>query len=890
MTNGPRRPPREVIPPRDEVERELDFHIEMRTRDLVASGMDPETARRTAIARLGELDPMRRQLRDLARDRDERARRREVFASLRQDIVVAARALRRQPAFTALATVILGLGVGITVAILSLARETLFTPPPLVRDAGMLIRINRVSPQGTTVFHSYPDFAWFDSAQSAFASLTAYAPDAAVAMLRASGDAEPVAVHFAAADLFSTLGVRLEHGRAFTADEDRDGAAAVAVVSHAVAERQFGESRRAVGSAISLNGSLFTVVGVLPQRFRGGSLEDASADVWLPLWARPVITGRTRRDFQRIPGTFHGFLTVVGRMKPVMSVAGAAQDVSAMASRLKVASGDTVTTFTVSAPFSLDPRTREALVRLLRLFGVAAVMVLLIACSNLSNLFLARGAARSQELVVRAALGAGRFRLVRHLLTESLLLAVTGSVIGALAATWTTRLIGSALPSSFGSAGRLDVPMFLFALGVAAGAAVLASLAAGSQALRFNAVSAFRSGTADRAGSARLRSALVVAQVALSFGLLVGAGLFVRTLYGVRSTPLGYETRNLLTTFIDLRAAGYADTAGALFFNRLLERTRALPGVRSAALALNLPLRGGRRVGSVQVEGIDPPPGQESFDVDVNPVTPGHFATLGTALVAGRDFEASDDDRAPGVAIVNESMARRFWPGQSVVGKRVRRGERAPWLTVVGLVRDARYAAATQEPVPTLFEPFAQSYNARMRLVLRTTSDPLSALRPLRDVVGELDPRIVVRDPLPLATAYERATERFVRNARLVTMLGALAVLLSAAGLYAVISYLAMRRRREIGVRMALGARPATVVRAITRDGLVLTGIGMVIGTVIAVAGGRLLTSFLFGVQPFDVLAFAGAAVVLVGAALAASIVPARRASRVDPMNALRTD
>jgi predicted permease len=890
MNDRPRRPPREVIPPRDEVERELAFHIEMRTRDLVARGMDPDVARRAAIAPFGALDHMQHQLRDLARNRDARARRAELLSSVRQDIVVAARALRRQPAFTALATVILGLGVGVTVAILSLARETLFTPPPHVRDAARLVRINRVGPLGATVHHAYPDFAFFDSAQTAFTSVTAYAPDAAAAMVRTTADAEPVSVHFASADFFATLGVPLAHGRAFTGDEDRDGAAGVAVLTRGVAERQFGDASRAVGRAIVLNGSVFTVVGVLPPEFRGGSLEDASADLWLPLRARPLITGRSSRDFERIPGTFHGFLVVVGRMKPGVSVAGAAQDVAAMAARLGVVSSDTIARFGVSAPYSLDPRTREALVRLLRLFGVAAVMVLLIACSNLSNLLLARGAARSKELVVRAALGAGRFRLVRHLVTESLLLAVAGAIVGTLAAIWTARLVETALPSAAGGAGGLDVPMFLSALGVAVGAAVLSSAAAGSQALRFDTVSAFRSATAERAASARLRSALVVAQVALSFGLLVGAGLFVRTLYGVRSMPLGYDVRNQLTAFVDLRAAGYADSAGALFFDRLADRLGALPGVQSAGLALSLPLRGGRRVGSLLVEGIDPPAGRDFFDVDVNPVTPGFFATLGTAMVAGRDFAKSDDGRAPGVVIVNESLARRFWPGQDAVGRQVRRGANAPWLTVVGVVRDARYAAATLEPVPTVFEPFAQNYNARMRVVLRTTGDPLAALNPLRRVVDELDPRIIVRDPLTLAAAYARTTERFARNARLATILGALAVVLSAAGLYAVMSFLATRRRREIGVRMALGARPATVMRAMARDGLVLTAIGVLLGTAIAVVGGRLLTSFLFGVKPFDAVAFAAALAVLAGAALAASVVPARRASRVDPMTALRTD
>jgi predicted permease len=890
MNERERRPPREVIPPKDEVDREIAFHIEMRTRDLVARGMDPDAARRNAIARFGGLDRMERELRDLARNRDARARRMEALWSFRQDIVVAARALRKQPAFTALATLILGVGVGVTVSILSLAKDTLFTPPPLVRNAVQLVRINRVGAQGGTVSNAYPDFAFFDSARTAFTTLTSYAPDAAVAMLRTTGDAEPVAVHFATADFFPTLGVRLEQGRTFAADEDAEGAARVAVVSHNVAELQFGDAGRAVGGSILLNGNPFTIVGVLPQRFRGASLEDANADVWLPLWARPFITGRTRQDFVRTPGSFHGFLIVIGRMKPSISFAAAEQDVASMAARLTQATGDTTARFVLSAPFSLDPRTREALVRMLRLFGVAALMVLLIACSNLSNLFLARGAARSRELVVRAALGAGRFRLVRHVLTESVLLAVTGALFGAVAAIWTTRLVGALLPSSLGAAGRLDVKLLLAALAVAGAAAMLASLAAGSQALRFEAASALRAGTADRAGSTRIRSALVVAQVAFSFALLAGAGLFVRTLYGVRSMPLGYELRNQLTAFVDLRAAGYADSAGALFFDRLLERAGTIPGVRSAALALTLPLASGRRIGSLHVEGLAPPAGQPSFDVDVNPVTPGFFATLGTPLVAGRDFAPSDDARAPGVVIVNEAMARRFWPNEDALGKHVRRGEKEPWLTVVGVVRDARYVSATQEAVPTLFRPFAQNSGSRMRLLLHTTGDPAAALPPLRRVVNELDPRVIVRNPATLETTYERATERFVRNARLVTVLGVLALVLSVAGLYAVMSYLAMHRQREFGVRMALGARPGTVLRALTREGLFLTTGGVALGMIIAVASGRLVSGFLFGVKPVDGVAFVAALVVLTSAALAASIVPARRASKIDPMSALRAD
>ena len=834
------------------------------------------------------------------------------MGSLARDARYAVRTLLKQPGFTAVAVLILALGIGVNTSIFGMINALLLSAPRGVQAPAELVRVNRVDSQRSLDGTTYPDYAYFRDENRVFTGLAAYAADATPLMLRAGDAVEQIDGTFVSGNFFTVLGVRPAAGRGFVATEDGPAATErAAVISHRLWERHFGGAPTAVGQVITLNGKPFTVVGVAPAEFRGAGLDDEPVDVWVPIWSQPRLLGRAEDELRRRENYVWTWLTVVGRLKPGVTVDEARTNISALAAQLGREYKDNAQVgAALTADFALDPARRTALVSMARLVAGIALMVLLIACANLANLLLARASARRREVGVRRAFGATRGDIVRQLLTESVLLALAGAFGGLLVAAWTTDAIIGLLPYTLIADVRPDARVVGAAVVLALLTGVLAGVVPALRSSDVELTPELKRGGAAIEGRSRLRSALVVVQVALSFMLLVGSGLFVRSVQRVRNVALGFETTGGLAASLDLRPYGYDSVTGPAFYRRLLERASALPGVRSATYGYIVPLSGASMSGSLNVEGVESsndgdasamaaaalaaaqgkPNPQGPPMVSFNIVGPNYFRTLGIPLLRGRDFTERDDERAPAVVVVNETFARRYWPKQDPIGKRVRRGPDTPWLQVVGVARDGRYYRATDEPEPYVFIPYLQRPEPQMRLQLRTDGDPALLAPRVRELVRELDPNVTVGTMRTMEEVFGRSVRRFTTNAMLVGALGTLALLLAAVGLYGVMAYAVAQRTREIGLRMALGARSGDVLRRVTGQGARLALVGMALGAGGAYALSRLLERFLYGVTAKDAPAFALAAAVLGAAALLASYIPARRASRVDPMVALRAE
>jgi predicted permease len=513
-------------------------------------------------------------------------------------------------------------------------------------------------------------------------------------------------------------------------------------------------------------------------------------------------------------------------------------------------------------------------------------------CANLANLLLARATTREREIAVRLALGASRPQLIRQLLAESIISALIGASLGAVAAVWSADLVARALPLPIAIDPSPDLRVAAFAIGLGVVTGIAFGLVPALYAVRLDLVRGMKigPGTSGERARARVRSGLVVAQVALSFVLLVGGALFVRSLQRVTAVPIGFDTHRTLVMSLDLRPRGYTPERGRQLYDALLGRLRAAPGVASASMAAIVPLSGSRRAGSLEVEGAAPPADGRTYNIDTNVVTPGWFATLGIPLLGGRDFSPQDATGSPPFVIVNDAFVRRFWPDGRGVGRRLRRGPNEPWMEVVGVVGDIRFVSVGTPAVPMFFQPAAQRFDPRMKVFLRARGDDPSLGAMARAAVRGLDPAVSIPAIDRLDALYARSIGQYSLVAALVGGLGALALLLAAIGLYGVLSFIVAQETRNIGIRMALGARAEHVVRGVAAGGTRLVAIGVAIGVVAGLAVTRLASKFLFEVSPADPVSFLAAGLVLLIAALLASYVPARRATRVDPVTALRAE
>lgn len=814
--------------------------------------------------------------------------------NLWQDLRYGARMLWKSPGFTFVAMLSLAIGIGANTTIFSLVNAALLRPPSGIKDAGRLVDIHGTAAAGNERFHtlSYPDYLYYRNHNEVFDGMTAYS--FRPLSLKRSGEAKHVFGMIVTGNYFSVLDVRPALGRFFLPEEDRTpNTHPVAVMSYALWQREFGGDPGVIGRTLTLNGHACTVIGVAPQNFRG-TIVYLAPEVWVPM----------QMQAQAVPGSDllgdrgTQWLTAAGRLKTGVSIGTAQAAMSILARQLADSHPDTNRDEGISlTPASSVPgEVRGAVVGFVSLLMGVVGLVLLIACANVAGLFLARASARRQEVAIRMAVGANRGRLVRQLLTESVLLFLAGGTIGVLLAVWTNDLLPKFLPSSSAASIDLnvDVRVLSFTLMVSLLTGILFGLAPALEASKPDVIFALKSDTAG-AGSrrSRTRNLFVVAQIAVSLVLLIGAGLFVRSLRNAGSIDPGFNPDGVYTVAFDLAIQGYDEERGREFYGKLIERVETLPGVRAAGLAALVPLAGGNRSVGINVGGHEPPPGQRSFDVGTNSVDPRYFRTVEVPVLRGRNFTDADRRTGAQVAVVNETMARRFYGSVDAVGKRFTLGavggaDSAP-VEIIGVVKDGKYVTLGEEPRPHIYRAFEQAYHPRMTLHVRTApGDAAGVIAAVRREAQLLDGNLPLTGVTTMTEqiGFSLIPLRFA--ASVVGTLGLIGLLLAGVGIFGVVSYSVAGRTREIGIRMALGAQPRDVLRLVVRQGMSLALVGVGIGLPLAFASTRALASLLYGVSATDPLVFVGIALLLVVVALVASYIPARRATRVEPVVALR--
>jgi predicted permease len=803
-----------------------------------------------------------------------------------QDLRFGIRLLLASPGFTALAVLTLALGIAATTTVYTWMDALVLHPFAGVREDNRLAVLENVVQKGKAADPSisFEDFRAYRDHLKLISGLVVL--QSVPASIGEGESAQRVWGELVSGNYFAVLGVKPVLGRVFAPEEysDKPGAFA-AVISHRLWRNRFHSDPRVLGATLRINRQRVTIVGVAPPEFHG--IEPGLAfDLWVPLVLRSE-GDRYRRQY----GAF-------ARLKPGVSVAQAHAEVAALAGQLA----------------RLYPKTNEnrsarlvpvwkahnyassLLVGPLEILAAAGALVLLIACANVANLLLARANARRKEFGIRVALGAGAGRLARQLLTESLALAVLATIAGLLLVEWMTTSLGWFLPPT-SLPVWLETPLngrvFVFAGLVCLATAVAAGLPPVLQSLRPNLNEVLKHGGRSDAAAAeshRIGGLLVIAEVSLAVVSLIGAGLFLRSFQKLRSMSPGFEPANVLVSRLYLTTVDYTAEQEKQFSRRLRERLAAAPGVVAAAYGDMLPL-GFDRPGwdRLEVEGYAPGRG-ENMIVDRVTVGPGYFDLLRIPLLAGRDFTAADREKTPLVMIVNESFARRFYPGRNPIGRRV--NTEGPLRTIVGVVRDSKFVRLDEAPRPFFFLPFEQAHggsgNQGIAFLVRTSGDPRGAVRLLRREVAALDPQAGGFEAMPLEESIGASWFGLRLATSLLGALGAIAVTLAAVGLYGVISYAVSRRTQEIGIRMALGAEPGDVVASVVRQGMLLTLPGLAIGIAATLIAARLVAHMLVEVSAADPLSFAAAALFLTAVALLASYLPARRATRVDPMRALR--
>lgn len=812
------------------------------------------------------------------------------------DARFALRGFRKNPVFFGVAVLVVSLGTGAVSTIFSVANAVVLRPVPGVRDASSLVEVSRAR-QGRqgSLSASYPYYKYLSDHSKALDGLAAWGM---VALTVSTGGQGVQALGNAVSgNYFTVLGVRPELGRFFAGtDEVALASEGAAVISHAYWQRELAGDSAVIGRALNVNGRTMTVVGVAPARF-SGVYPALRTDVWLPLGLGLGLRGRTT-DFQSA-GT--SWMQLVGRTATGVSTEAAERELAALSQRYVTDAGAAEpSNLNVFVSARVDPvaglpgEVATSVAAFLGILLAIAGLVLLIASVNVASMLLARAVVRRREIAMRIALGASRIRLIRQLLVESLLLFGIGGTVGTLIAVWGTRLLQRIqLP--------IDVPLELdvapdlkvlaVTLVVALLTGVLFGLAPAFQGSRFDVQSALRS---DNSGAgrrrSRLRDGLIVGQIAMSLLLLSSAGLFIRALGRGQATDPGFSVDGVVTTAIDLESAGYTEARARTLFRTLDDRLAAIPGVQAVGSARILPLSMSTSGRDISIPGVTPPDGHDgdSFLVNTDEVDEGYFSALEIPVVRGRAFERADGESAPRVAVVNETFAKRYFPNGEAVGAIVREDSTA--ITIVGVVRDSKFGRLDEEAAPFLYLPTGQKWNSTTNLLIKTSGAPELVTNALLRELAALDPLL----PAPRVTTLRQATAVVLlpqRVAAAVTgALGAIGLLLAAVGLYGVLSFSTAQRTREIGVRLALGASRKGIVRLVLGEGFRLVGVGIVTGLALAFFATQALRPFLFGLNPLDPIAFVSVGAVLLGVALLATWLPARRASGVDPMSSMRSE
>lgn len=804
------------------------------------------------------------------------------------DLRFAVRGLRRRPGFTTVAVLLLAIGIGASSVVLTLARATFGTHPPHVVEPDRLIRVTRTTGEVFAGAVSYPDFTFLRDENHTLTDLAAYDLNPVPVMARAAGTMRQVSAGMVSGEYFAVLGTRPGAGRLLRPEDDRGaGGPRVAVISHDLWSTLFAGRTDVIGAQIALGAEPFTVVGVAPPDFHGATYAEPTPDVWVPLTLQPVLAMGQRSLFERVPDQVDYWLDVIGRLRPGTGVEAARADLGALAARLAGEFGDwnAGVGVRVTGDVRYQPNLRRRLARIMGLLGGATAIILLIACANVALLLLARGAARGREMGIRRSLGAGRGRLVRQVLAEALLLAAAGASVGLVLAVWVGQAVGTVLLDGAAGAYRPDLAVLGLTALVAAGAVLVCGLVPALVVSRPTIASLLTAGAGAAPRAGRLRVGLVVTQVALSLTLVTGAGLLVRSVLAAQRVDLGFDAERRLLLPLNLEREGFTEARGRVFVRDALARLRALPGVEAATLTRMVPFRGGWST-DLEAEGASPPSG-ERFSSGANAVGPGYFAAMGIPLVDGREFTIADDESAPPVAVVNEALARTIWGDANPIGRVLGRGPTRRF-TVVGVVRDAQYYDLGEPPQPQLYLSPLQVYFASLNVLVRTVGDPTDATGAVVAALRGLEPTLVIGAVTTLDDVVDAQLRPFRTLAAVVSAIGVIAVVLAALGLYGVLAYLVAQRTREFGVRLALGARTELVSRAVVLQGLRLAAFGMLTGAAGAWLAARLLSGFLFRVEPHDPLTLILAPLALAGAAVLASWVPARRAGATQPMEALR--
>lgn len=876
-----------------DVEEEIAFHLEERERELQAQGLDPAAARAEALREFGDLGEARAELEEIGRRRARQVGRASWWSDLGKDIRYAGRGLVRSPGFTVVAVLTLALGIGATTAIFTVVDGVLLRP------------LGVADPEELVVLTEYP----LDEPERLDGDITVAAP-ANLFDWRArsrsfesmayftqwpgnvtgEGDPQEVQVQYSSADLFSMLGVQPLLGRTFLPEEDDDlggqslNFGEVAVLSHHLWQSRYGGQPGAVGSTIRVDGTPYEIVGVMGPDFR---VLDRKADLWIPM----ALAEGNRQTQGR-------FITALGRLSEGATVESAQEELSGIARALEAEYPDYNANWGVSVSSLRDKVVGQVRPALMVLLG-AVGMLLLIASTNVASLLLGRATARKREIAVRLSLGATRGRIVRQLLTESLVLSFIGGAIGVAAAVVGTRALVGSLPESV-QLPRLDfvtvdARVLFIAIGITALTGLLFGLAPALVSTRQDLQATLRdAGRGQTSGrrSARLRGSLVIAEVALALMLLVGAGLLLRSFQKLQAVETGMREEGVLTMRLSLGSEAYGPPpVKREFVGRLLQQLEALPGVQAVGTVSHLPLTTSGMMGHLVLRPDRPPPeaGDEQGG-DFRVVGGDYFQAQGIRLSSGRLFDERDHVEAPAAFVINQALARELFPGEDPVGQPLA----YPWPDliegeVIGVVEDIRAMSVTEEPRPAYYRTFDQWTDPNVHVLIRTVGDPMALAGPARDAVGQIDPDLPVASVRTMTDVFGEATARSRMSSYLLAAFAGLALLLAAIGLYGVVSYGVAQRRGEIGVRVALGADGGRIVRLVVKQGMILTTAGLAIGLLGAFVLTRLLQSLLFGVTTTDATTFVAVPMLLAAVALLASYLPASRAAKLDAATALRS-
>ena len=861
-----------------DLSEELQFHLQNQIDEYVAQGMGPQEARHAAFRSLGGVEQVKEECRE--------ARRMNLTENFMRDLRLGLRMLRRNPGFTVLVILCLTLGIGANTAVFSWVEGILLRPYPLVSDQERLVTLTGTV-RDTRDETSWPDL--LDVRRSCTLCETLFVSKITGATLSIGERAQVITGSIVSANYFDAIGVHPILGRGFEPDEGTGrNAHPVVVISYHFWQSRFQGDPEIIGKTQRFDNVVHTIIGVMPEGFYG-TFVGRAMEYWAPLSMLEVYDAGSGILEDRGARWAEAYV----RLKLGVTRNQAQQEISAIAARLATEYPATNRGRGIKVwPLWETPFNHAGhLLPTFQIMVVVSIFVLLIVCANVGNLLLVRSFARRQEMTVRLAMGASRGRLLRQLVTEGLLLSVCGAAGGMLVAYWCRHALALLFPGDVVYLpGQIDGRV----LGLTAAICLVITLAVGL-------VPAFQtrhlaladtlkneaSAVMGARGRAWLRSSLVVLQVTLSFILLVGATLLMQSLRNIRTTSPGFSTR-VLATWIPLEAAGYKAPRAQTFQDELIQRIRALPGVEVAAYARATPLGyGSFSSTAIAIDGYEPQPNEQPT-AEYNEVSPDYFATMGIPLRSGREFSRADDENAPRVAIVNQTMVARYWRGQDPIGQRLQ--VKGNWVQVVGVVKDSKYYSMDEAPRPFFYVPLRQYFSIEPDIYIRTTQPLQTVQTALIREVRALDPNLAVFEMITLQEQVDRSTSHELVAVALVALFGGLALLLASIGLYGVMSYSVSQSARELGLRMALGAGASNVLGLVLSRGLLLTTTGLIIGVALALLLTRLLGNLLYQVSPRDPLAFAAAFAVMALASAAACFLPAWRATRTDPMRALRAE